>query len=88
MPSGNVCKANERRARQQAKDAAKGQASKAEDRKKLEQYKNSIQCTVCMQGFPYTVRRPELEQHVEAKHPKLNKTVEDLFPNFQDSQCE
>mmetsp|Transcript_70319 Transcript_70319/g.81957 ORF Transcript_70319/g.81957 Transcript_70319/m.81957 type:complete len:84 (-) Transcript_70319:122-373(-) len=82
MPSGNVCRANERRARQQKADAAAGKATTAEDRKKLEQYKNSMQCTVCLQGFPNTVRLPELEQHAE-KHAKLGKTIADLFPNFQ-----
>lgn len=81
MPSGNVCKANERRARAAAAAAAAGKPTTAEDRKKLDQYKNSIQCTVCMQGFPYTVRQAELEQHVE-KHAKLKKTLQELFPTF------
>jgi hypothetical protein len=81
MPSGNVCKANERRAREQAKLAAAGKATTAEDRKKLEKYKNAVQCTVCMQGFPYTARRAELEQHAE-KHEKLKKTFAELFPGF------
>lgn len=82
MPSGNGCKANERRARNQASLNAVGKATTAEDRKKLDQYKNSIQCTVCMQGFPYTVRQPELEQHAE-KHSKLGKSLQELFPTFQ-----
>lgn len=82
MPSGNGCKANERRLRQQKIDAAAGKATTAEDRKKLEKYKNSVQCTVCMQGFPYTVRRAELDQHAE-KHEKLKKSFEELFPGFE-----
>ena len=81
MPSGNVCKANERRARAAKEAAAAGKATTSEDRKKLDQYKNSIQCTICMQGFPYTVRQAELEQHAE-KHAKAKKTLQELFPTF------
>lgn len=83
MAGGNVCKANERRRRELEKLAGAGKATTAEDRKKLEKYKNSVQCTVCMQGFPYTARRAELEQHAE-KHEKLKKTFMELFPTFED----
>ncbi|KAH9584038.1 At2g23090-like protein [Trypanosoma melophagium] len=82
MPSGNGCRANQRRAREQAKDQRAGAPHTAEDRKKHEAAKNAIQCVLCFQGFPRTVRRAELEQHVESRHAKANKTVEELFPNF------
>ncbi|RNC40395.1 hypothetical protein TcCL_NonESM10135, partial [Trypanosoma cruzi] len=40
MPSGNGCRANQRRAREQAKQQKQGNAHTAEDRKKHEQSKN------------------------------------------------
>ena len=81
MPSGNVCKANERRQRN-LRDAAGTKATTSDDRKKHEESKNALQCSVCMQGFPKTVRLAELQQHVEARHSKAGKTVADLFPSF------
>ncbi|PBJ68483.1 hypothetical protein BCY84_21460 [Trypanosoma cruzi cruzi] len=87
MPSGNGCRANQRRAREQAKQQKQGNAHTAEDRKKHEQSKTVVQCTLCLQGFPRTVRRPELEQHLESRHLKANKTFQELFPAFQD-ECQ
>lgn len=82
MGKGNIAKANMRRERNAAALAAEGKASSAEDRKKHEQSKNAIQCNVCMQGFPATVRAAELQQHLDARHAKLAKTIADAFPNF------
>ena len=84
MPSGNVCKANQTRARNQAKLAGAGHTTSAEDRKKFEASKNAVQCNVCLQGFPCSVRPPELQQHLDSRHGKLNKTIADCFPNYVD----
>lgn len=83
MPSGNGCRANQRREREMKKAASAGVKHSAEDQKKHEQSKNAIQCKVCLQGFPRTVRRPELEQHYE-KHAKAGKSFEEIFPEFTD----
>lgn len=66
------------------KEAQKG-ANKhsAEDLKKHEQSKNAIQCKVCFQGFPRTVRQAELNQHYE-KHAKVGKSFAEVFPDFQE----
>ncbi|KEG07761.1 hypothetical protein DQ04_08891040 [Trypanosoma grayi] len=84
MPSGNGCRANQRRAREQAKALKQGASHTAEDRKKHEESKNAVQCVLCFQGFPRTVRRPELEQHLESRHAKAGKSLEELFPAFSD----
>ncbi|ESL11957.1 hypothetical protein TRSC58_00284 [Trypanosoma rangeli SC58] len=83
MPSGNGCRATQRRAREQAKQQKQGTAHSAEDRKKHEESKAAVQCTVCLQGFPRTVRLPELQQHLESRHAKANKSLQELFPAFQ-----
>lgn len=67
---------------QREKKDKDGVKHSAEDLKKHEQSKNAIQCNICLQGFPRTVRRQELERHLESKHEKLKKTVEDAFPTF------
>lgn len=85
MGGGNGLKSAMKRDKNAAKAAGAGKQTTAEDRKKHEQAKNSHQCTVCMQGFPRTVRKPELMQHVE-KHEKLKKTLAECFPDFVDDQ--
>lgn len=70
-----------------AKNAEKNQESKvttSEDRKKHEEAKNAVSCSVCMQGFPRTVRQPELEQHIDSKHAKVakGKPLTDFFPTW------
>lgn len=82
MGKGNIAKANMARERKAAQAAAEGKASSAEDRKKHEQSKAQIQCNICMQGFPSTVRAPELQQHLDARHEKLKKTIPEVFPTF------
>ncbi|CAG9570021.1 hypothetical protein LMJF_10_0450 [Leishmania major strain Friedlin] len=81
MPSGNGCRANQRREREMKKTQGAGVKHTSEDMKKHEQSKNAIQCKVCLQGFPRTVRRPELEQHFE-KHAKIGKCFAEVFPDF------
>ncbi|CBZ24357.1 hypothetical protein, unknown function [Leishmania mexicana MHOM/GT/2001/U1103] len=81
MPSGNGCRANQRREREMKKAQSAGVKHTSDDMKKHEQSKNAIQCKVCLQGFPRTVRRPELEQHFE-KHSKVGKFFEEVFPDF------
>ncbi|CAJ1006230.1 putative 4F5 protein family/Zinc-binding [Leishmania naiffi] len=81
MPSGNGCRANQRRERELKKSQSAGVKHTSEEMKKHEQSKNAIQCTVCLQGFPRTVRRPELDQHVE-RHTKTGKSFEEIFPQF------
>lgn len=81
MPSGNGCRAAMQRARKAA-EANKAGPSTAEDRKKHEQSRNAVQCTVCMTGFPKTVQQAELQQHLDQKHSKLGKTLAEAFPNW------
>ncbi|TPP46629.1 Zinc-binding family protein [Leishmania donovani] len=69
------------RPREMKKAQSAGVKHTSEDMKKHEQSKNAIQCKVCLQGFPRTVRRPELEQHFE-KHAKIGKCFEEVFPDF------
>lgn len=82
MPSGNVCKANNTRARNQAKLDAAGKATTAEDRKKQVLANNAIPCSICLQGFPASVKEPELQSHIDGKHPKSGKTLAETFPKF------
>ncbi|CCW72017.1 unnamed protein product [Phytomonas sp. Hart1] len=81
MPSGNGCRANQRRERAMKKQQGAGTKHTGKDLEKHEQSKNVVQCRVCLQGFPVTVRRLELEQHFE-KHTKVGKSFEEVFPNF------
>ncbi|KAG5488381.1 uncharacterized protein JKF63_07976 [Porcisia hertigi] len=83
MPSGNGCRANQRREREMKKAQSAGAKHTSEDLKKHEQSKNAIQCKVCFQGFPRTVRRPELDQHFE-KHVKTGKPFHEIFPDFME----
>ena len=83
MPAGNGCRANQRREREMKKAQSTGQKHTSEDIKKHEQSKNAVQCKVCLQGFPRTVRRAELEQHYE-KHTKTGKTFAEVFPDFEE----
>ena len=80
MGGGNVCKANAARARNAAK--AGNPASSSEDRKKHAAGLVALQCNICMQGFPATTREAELNQHLEARHAKLKKTIAEVFPAF------
>jgi hypothetical protein len=80
MGGGNVCKANAARARNAAK--AGNAPSSTEDRKKHAAGLVALQCNICMQGFPATTREAELNQHLEARHAKLKKTIAEVFPNF------
>lgn len=82
MGGGNGCKSATARARNEAKLAGQGKVTTAEDRKKHEQAKNAHQCTVCLYGFPRTVKQPELQQHIDNKHAKAGKTLADCFPTF------
>lgn len=84
MPSGNGCRANQRREREMKKQNAAGVRHTADDLKKHEQSKNAVQCTICLQGFPRTARRLELETHLENRHAKAGKTFEMAFPAFVD----
>ncbi|CCW65739.1 unnamed protein product [Phytomonas sp. EM1] len=81
MPSGNGCRANQRRERAMKKQQGAGLKHTGKDIERHEQSKNAVQCKICLQGFPRTVRRPELEQHYE-KHIKVGKTFEEVFPDF------
>ena len=81
MPSGNGCRAAMQRARNAA-EANKAGPSTAEDRKKHEASRNAVICGNCMTGFPRTVQLAELQHHVDAKHPKLGKSVAELFPTW------
>ncbi|CAD2222943.1 Zinc-binding, putative [Angomonas deanei] len=83
MPSGNGCRVNKQRERNEKKNSKGANKHDSEDLKKHEQSKNAVQCTVCFQGFPRTVRRPELEQHMQ-KHDKSGKTFEELYPAFSE----
>jgi hypothetical protein len=82
MGGGNGQKSASSRAKHQAKLDAEGKSSTAETRKQHEIAKNAHQCTICMAGFPRTVKQPELQQHIDAKHPKAGKTVTDCFTTF------
>jgi hypothetical protein len=86
MPSGNGCRAQMKRDRNNAKLAAAGKVTTAEDRKKHEAAKNAIQCTICMTGFPRTTGQAELQQHVDSRHAKTDKTFAQVFPAFGSSQ--
>ena len=83
MGGGNAQKAAMARQKKQAKEAGEGKKSTAEDRKKQQEAFNAYQCTICMTGFPRTVKQPELQQHLENKHSKLGKTLAEAFPTFQ-----
>ena len=82
MGGGNGQKSAMARAKKQAKEAAAGKASSSEDRKKHEATKTQIQCTICLQGFMGTAREPELQQHLDSKHPKAGATLATAFPAF------
>jgi len=82
MGGGNAQKTAMARARHLAKTEGAGKATTAEDRKKHEAAKNALQCTICLAGFPRTAKKPELQQHVENKHPKSGKSVEEAFPGY------
>ena len=82
MGGGNGLKSAMSRSKNQAKADAAGKVTTAEDRKKHEEAKNAYQCTVCMSGFPRTVKQPELQQHIDNKHGKAGKSLTDCFPNF------
>ena len=81
MGGGNVCKANSKRAKNLAA-AAGNKASSPEERKKHEASLVALQCNICLQGFPSTAREAELNQHLEARHAKLKKTIAEVFPGF------
>lgn len=81
MPSGNGCRAAITRARK-AKENEKSGPSSAEDRKKQEAANFAIQCDICKTGFSKTVKQLELQQHLDAKHPKTDKSFSDVFPNW------
>ena len=82
MGGGNANKTANARARKNAADAAAGSASSAESRKVQATANAAIMCKICMSTFPKTVRKPELEQHIESKHAKAKKTMEDCFPGY------
>eukprot|EP01102_Stenamoeba_stenopodia_P015777 TRINITY_DN542_c0_g1_i1.p1 TRINITY_DN542_c0_g1~~TRINITY_DN542_c0_g1_i1.p1 ORF type:complete len:122 (-),score=18.89 TRINITY_DN542_c0_g1_i1:147-512(-) len=65
MPSGNGCRAQQKRERNAAKagGAAKSQL-------KVNEKAKSILCKVCRQSFLCTTTPAELKQHAENKHPK------------------
>jgi hypothetical protein len=82
MGGGNAQKSATARNKKLAAAASAGKAHDSEDRKKQAQANNAIQCKVCLVGFPKTVRKAELEAHLEAKHAKLKKTVAEAMPDF------
>ena len=82
MGGGNAQKTAMSRAKNAAKAQAEGKKSDSETRKKHEAAKNAHQCTVCMAGFPRTVKEPELQQHLDNKHAKAGKSLKELFPTF------
>ena len=82
MGGGNGAKSANARARNQAKLDAAGKASTTETRKNHEVAKNAHQCTICMAGFPRTVKAPELQQHIDNKHSKAGKDLKACFPTF------
>ena len=81
MPSGNGCRAAITRARK-AKEADKAGPSTNADRKKQEAANFAVQCKICLTGFSRTVKKDELEQHLDAKHSKAGKSFEEAFPTF------
>lgn len=83
MGGGNGCKGAMARARKAGECEKK--VTTAEDRKKHEESKNAHQCTICLAGFPRTVKQPELQQHVDNKHAKAGKTLTEIFPTFTGS---
>jgi hypothetical protein len=82
MGGGNGQKSAMSRAKNQAKADAAGKASTTETRKNHEVAKNAYQCTICMAGFPRTVKAPELQQHIDNKHSKAGKVITECFPGF------
>lgn len=64
--------------------AAKKDPHSAEDLKKMEAAKSAVQCKECMQGFMSSVRAPELQRHIDAKHPKSTKTFAEIFPDYKE----
>ena len=80
MGGGNGCKGAMARARKDETKAKK--TTTAEDRKNHEQAKNAHQCTICLAGFPRTVKQAELQQHIDNKHAKAGKTMAEIFPTF------
>ncbi|EPY35728.1 hypothetical protein STCU_00946 [Strigomonas culicis] len=82
MPSGNGCRANQKRERDMKNKQKQGAKHTADDLKKHEESKNAVQCTICLQGFPRTVREAELQHHMESKHAKAGKTLIEIFPAF------
>ncbi|PHJ22312.1 small conserved protein [Cystoisospora suis] len=41
----------------------------------------SVICDICKQSFMCTVKKPTLDQHVEARHPK--SSFQDCFPKWE-----
>ncbi len=86
MGGGNGMKSAMARDRKNAKADGAGKVTTSEDRKKHEEAKNAHQCTICLSGFPRTVKQPELQQHLDNKHAKAGKTLAEAFPTFTASE--
>jgi hypothetical protein len=82
MGGGNAGKSAATRAKKLAKEQSAGKSSDGATRKAQEDANNAIQCKVCMMTFMKTVRKTELEQHLDSKHAKLKKTLAEAFPGF------
>ena len=83
MGGGNAQKSATARAKKLAKEQSAGKKHTAEDAKKQHQADNAYQCTICMIGFRSSVKGPELQQHIDNKHPKAGKTMAEVFPSFK-----
>ncbi|KAF9785959.1 DUF1909-domain-containing protein [Thelephora terrestris] len=70
---GNGAKAQQKRERNAARDAQKGNKSQL----KSNEASKSIICQTCRQPFMSTTRAPALEDHAKSKH---NKTLAECFP--------
>jgi len=82
MGKGNIQKAAIARARNMASAQAEGKKTTKEDMIKHQKAATAYKCTVCLQTFGNTTRQGELQQHVDSKHSKLNKTLCECFPDF------